>query len=97
MRDKAELWRSRIEDQIKSGESVRGYCLKRGVTESSLSYWKKRLQPAASVVSRAAVGSGGREFVRIDKPPEPIELLHPSGIIIKVSLEQLPEVLRCFQ
>ena len=37
------FWRGEVERQGRSGESVRGYCGRRGLAEYSFYYWRRRL------------------------------------------------------
>jgi hypothetical protein len=39
-----ELWRQRIAEQDKSGQSVRVFCRERDLSEASLYAWQKRLR-----------------------------------------------------
>jgi hypothetical protein len=40
---KERFWRQIIGHQAKSGQSIRGFCLKRGVSEASFHFWRKEL------------------------------------------------------
>jgi len=39
-----ERWRAVISEGAVSGESIRAFCLKRGIPQSQFYYWKKRVQ-----------------------------------------------------
>lgn len=39
-----ERWRVLITEAEASGESIRAFCLKRGIPQSQFYYWKKRVQ-----------------------------------------------------
>ncbi|WP_397570297.1 IS66 family insertion sequence element accessory protein TnpA [Schlesneria sp. T3-172] len=42
-REKESYWRSHWERQSSSGESIRGYCRRRGLSEATFHYWRRQL------------------------------------------------------
>ena len=46
---RSEYWRNAIQQQTGSGQPVTLFCAKRGLTEQSFYYWKKRLSKEAPV------------------------------------------------
>ena len=56
-----ERWQAVIAEGEVSGESIRTFCLKRGIPQSQFYYWKKRFQGEQN--SSALVASRGFVFV----------------------------------
>jgi len=46
---RSDYWGDLIQQQAASGQSVSAFCSKRGLTEQSLYFWKKRLSKQAPV------------------------------------------------
>ena len=42
LKDKAEIWRERIESQVSSQQTVRAFCLEREISPQTFHYWKKK-------------------------------------------------------
>ena len=40
--DKERVWRERIAEQQRGGESVRAFCRERGLRETSFYYWRRQ-------------------------------------------------------
>jgi transposase-like protein len=38
-----QRWRDIIKDCQESGQSIRSYCLRRGISEGAFHYWRKKL------------------------------------------------------
>ena len=46
---KREYWRKLIAEQEASGETIRGFCRRRGISDHSFYFWRRRLQQGAPV------------------------------------------------
>ncbi len=70
--DKERVWRERIADQQRGGESVRAFCRERGLRETSFYYWRKeiRLRDSENAGNADASGRspGLAPVVVIDEP-----------------------------
>ena len=80
MESKVEQWQRLISEQASSGETITGYCRRVGVSTSSFDYWRTKIS-----------GKKKGEFVRVGGAP--LEVVLPSGVIIRVEKEDLPGVL----
>jgi transposase-like protein len=58
---KAEHWAELVNEYESSGESQRGFCARRGIGQSTLRYWRRRLQESAG----EAPSRGGAQFVAV--------------------------------
>lgn len=83
MRSYAEIERL-VEEQERSGESVRGFCTSRGLTEKSFYVWRQRVRKRKERFVPVVVG-------------ERIELELASGVRLKVSKHDLKAVLEALQ
>lgn len=43
-KSKAQIWRERIEGQVRSGKSVRVFCEEHQLTQSTFFYWRKKFR-----------------------------------------------------
>jgi hypothetical protein len=64
---RTEYWRSLLQQQEASGESVHAFCATRGLTEQSLYYWRKRLK-GEPPVSFALVRTGAPPEALSEEP-----------------------------
>jgi hypothetical protein len=74
-----ELWRRRIAQQETSGQAVRVFCRKQGLTEPAFYAWRQRLRKQNSPVRFALVERKPAE----DTVP-PIELMLVSGDRLRI-------------
>jgi transposase len=74
-----ELWRQRIAQQQTSGQSVRVFCRKQGLTEPTFYAWRQRLRKQNPPVRFALVETKPAE----DTVP-PIELMLASGDCLRI-------------
>jgi hypothetical protein len=69
-----QRWRDIIKDCQESGQSIRPYCLRRGISEGSFHYWRKKLPHQAEPKLNQFITT---TFV-------PVRLLNPTSFRIKV-------------
>jgi transposase len=74
-----ELWRQRIAQQETSGQSVRVFCRKQGLTEPAFYAWRQRLRKQNRPVRFALV-----ETKPSEEPVPPIELMLASGDRLRI-------------
>jgi Transposase len=74
-----ELWRQRIAQQEISGQSVRVFCRKHGLTEAAFYAWRQRLRKQDPPVRFALV-----ETKPADDTVPPIELMLASGDRLRI-------------
>ncbi len=90
------FWRQQIEDQAASGTSIRGFCFERDLAENSFYGWRRELARRDEEVQLKAGRSEAASrspqptsaFVPVNVTPistRPIELVHPSGSLIRLS------------
>jgi hypothetical protein len=69
---KRTLWSARLQEQARSGQPIRSWCVLNGVTEASFHYWRKRLMPAASPATQLIAlplgGSHGEPILELETP-----------------------------
>ena len=73
--ERREQWRQRIAQQEKSGQSMRAYCLERGVNEHRFYAWRKRLLEENHPVRFALIETKPA----VTATAQPIELMLASG------------------
>ena len=56
------FWRRTMQQWARSGQSIRGYCAKHGLTETSFHAWRRELR------KRDSEGKGSRRAARTDAP-----------------------------
>jgi hypothetical protein len=107
--EKESFWRSHLKRQSSSGESIRGYCLRRGVSEASFHFWRREIANRdREVVAASRSNSAGLIAVEIvDETPvrsmttQTLEIECPGGAVIRlreeVSVEVLQRVIRACQ
>ena len=87
---RAESWRQRIAEQVRSGLSVKQFCQQQGLTEPSFYFWRKRLaQPQPIRFALVETGSG--------RPPatEPgLELVLTTGERLRIGADVDATMLR---
>ena len=80
---RAKEWERHIEEQSRSGETIKLYCERRGINHKTFSFHKYNLKSKGSRNNFVSVSSGG----------EPIRVEVPGGIVLSVLKSDLPEVL----
>ena len=75
-----EQWAKLVQDYESSGQSQRAFCAEREIGQSSLRYWRRRLERRSGQV-RAAVAQGAR-LVPIDLIEECTPVAADSGVTI---------------
>ena len=102
--EKEAFWRQALVDQQESGLSVRQFCRRKKIAEASFYGWKREL----ALRDRERSGSEGhpgnasspeQAFVPLRVTPAPLlvaglELLHPSGHVIRIPAGFDDETLR---
>jgi hypothetical protein len=107
--EKESFWRSHLKRQASSGESIRGYCLRRGLSEASFHYWRREIADRDGEVVAATRSSSaglvaveivGETSVRATITPT-LEIECPGGAVIRlreeVSVDVLQRVMRACQ
>lgn len=84
MEERRGKWQQIIKEQRASGQSISAFCRERGISESSLAYWRSKL--------RCEKG-GAEKFVRVDSTPELVELELTGGTKLRVKKDDLKAVL----
>ena len=87
------LWQQRLDRFRKSGLAVAHFCEREGISTASFYAWRRRLQADAA----PSAGDDPRLVpVRLVTPPPsaPVELLLPSGVIVRLSSDTDPAWLR---
>jgi hypothetical protein len=107
--EKESFWRSHLERQSVSGESIRGYCRWRGLSEGSFHFWRREIANRdRDGTQTCGRGPAGLMAVKIvDEPSRSsmaaptLEIECPGGTVIRVreevSLDVLQRVLRACQ
>lgn len=80
--ERRELWRQRIAQQEKSGQSIRAFCRERSVSEPTFYAWRQRLRSQNHPVTFALV-----EAKPAAETGAPIELLLASGDRLRIPSE----------
>jgi len=78
----AEKWRQRIAEQDRSGESIKTFCERHGLANSSFHYWKRRLRAEASPASECFLPVG------VVASPATIAIDGPNGWTLRVPCEE---------
>src|ERR1700677_4971182 len=63
--EKESFWRSQLSRQLSSGESIRGYCLHRGLSEASFHFWRRAIAGRDRDASRTT-GSGSAGLIAVE-------------------------------
>ena len=77
--ERRERWRQRIAQQEKGGQSIRGFCHERGLSEPAFYAWRQRLRNQNTPVRFALV-----ETKPAEETGPPIELLLASGDRLRI-------------
>ena len=102
---KEELWRLLVEQQRRSGLSIRAFCRQRAISEPSFYAWRKKLQKRQAG-SRSDAGSNGR-LIPVEvigstcekAPPNhdemngPLEICTPGGYTLRFGHEARPDTI----
>ena len=96
-REKESCWRSHLERQLSSGESIRGYCRRRGLSEASFHFWRREIASRDREVAQQR-GSGmagliALEVVEGSRPGPMLEITCPGGAVIRLREDVCVEVL----
>ena len=80
-----QLWSGRLQEQTESGLSIRAWCVREGLIESTFHYWRKRLSSASRLVTTLiAMPNVGPQATPV------CEVVTPLGYVIRIaSQEQL--------
>jgi hypothetical protein len=100
--EKESYWRGHVERQSSSGESIRGYCRGRSLSEASFHFWRRELGVRdREATGKRGIGSAGLIAVEIteDVPLRAmLEIECPGGAVVRlredVSVDVLERVLR---
>jgi hypothetical protein len=107
--EKESFWRSHLKRQSSSGESIRGYCLRRGLSDASFHFWRREIASRdGEVVSATRSSSAGLIAVEIVDEASvhsmtalTLEIECPGGAVIRlreeVSVDVLKRVIRACQ
>jgi hypothetical protein len=82
-----QLWRERMAAWRASGLSIRAFCLRHGLTETSFHYWRRELRAReeATAASPRARGSSPRpRFVPVVLAA-PVEVRCPTGHVVTLA------------
>lgn len=78
--ERERFWREAVDGWTKSGQTVRAYCLGRGLGQASFYAWRRELAKRDRVASPQPV-----KFVPIKVVVESvIEVVLPSGVVVRV-------------
>lgn len=88
-------WREHVEGWLRSGETQRAYCERRGLRVKSLSYWRGELLRREQQRGTAGAPSSGSSVVQWAEVALPsvassvedggLELVHPRGFVVRLS------------
>ncbi len=80
MRNEAlqQVWIGRLQEQASSGLSIRPWCEREGVTESSFHYWRRRLAAPIATKLIALPMTG-------ERPESALELRTPHGYVVRLT------------
>jgi hypothetical protein len=81
--EKERFWRKTIDEQCSSGQSVRGYCGRKGLSEPSFYAWRRELQRRDG---RPAVRKRRRQLSRARLP----ERGRPAFVAVRVGGGSIP-------
>jgi transposase-like protein len=98
-RQSREVWKKRVERWVDSGLTAQEFAAEIGVNASTLAHWKWQLaQGARGVAPGVATTPAGAGFVEVVTPmmgrasasersaPEPLEVVLPGGVVVRVPL-----------
>ena len=74
-----EQWSALVKAYQASGQSQRAFCDEQGIGQSSLRYWKRRLEPGAGIEPTPA--ATGSRFVAVQVLEDP-PALSDSGLVV---------------
>lgn len=71
-------WRGQVSAWVRSGESVRGYCRCRGLSEAAFYFWKRELKrrDAGAVTKAERLG-----FAEVRLPSSAVDKAFPAGAL----------------
>ncbi|WP_397569104.1 IS66 family insertion sequence element accessory protein TnpA [Schlesneria sp. T3-172] len=106
-REKESYWRSHCERQSSSGESIRGYCRRRGLSEATFHYWRRQLSSLdqeltvrrttdPQVTRPQGTGMAGLVAVEVlgdSLPPAMLEIACAGGLVVRLREDAGVEVL----
>jgi hypothetical protein len=94
--EKERFWRGEVEGQAASGQSVRAWCQRRGISEPSFYHWRAELKRRVPATSRCSVTAAKRSQrsnrtaatsfvpVRLTTSTSQVEFTLASGLVIRV-------------
>ncbi|WP_373650075.1 IS66 family insertion sequence element accessory protein TnpA [Schlesneria sp. DSM 10557] len=106
-REKESYWRSHWERQSSSGESIRGYCRRRGLSEATFHYWRRQLSSLdqeltvrrttdPQVTRPRGTGMAGLVVVKViddSVPSAMLEIACAGGLVVRLREDAGVEVL----
>ena len=104
--EKEAFWRSHLRRQSSSGESIRGYCRRRVLSEASFHFWRREIANRdREAQSSRQVATAGLIAVQIVGEPSPqkqtLEIECPGGPVVRlredVGVAILQQVLKACQ
>ena len=107
--EKESFWRSHLSRQSSLGESIRGYCVHRGLSEASFHFWRREIanrdQQAGRTTGTGSAGLISVEIVDDASPcstsPAILSIECPGGAVVRlreeVSTDVLQRVMRACQ
>ena len=95
--EKESFWRSQLSRQSSSGESIRGYCRRCGLSEASFHFWRREIAGRDHQTNRAS-GSGAAGLIAVEivgetAPGPTLEIECPGGPVIRLREEVSVDVL----
>jgi hypothetical protein len=96
----ANLWRSRIQRQKTSGQSIAAFCFQEGVSVAAFYSWRRKLaQTPSREPSPSKRRSAKAEFLPVhirQEPPTPhvVEVELPNHIILRLAANAPPKLAR---
>jgi hypothetical protein len=79
--EQREIWRQRIDQQEKSGESIRRFCQQRGLSEQVFYYWRQKVRTESPMTFALVETKGAADGVEI-------EVVLASGDRLRVPAQQ---------
>ncbi|MBF0107034.1 MAG: transposase [Deltaproteobacteria bacterium] len=95
---KAGRWQRIIAEQIQSGQSASSYCRDRGIPDSSLGYWKRKLRRPVS--QKEIFSQSKKKFMALsvsaDRFAERPRIVLPNGVVIEIGSSLKSEAVMAF-
>lgn len=94
--DRQRYWRGMIERWRSSGLSVRQFCREQGFSQASFYAWRRRLASPAPEAFDSQQNQSNAGFIEVSLPANaaaPLELLLPSGAVLRIPAGTEPALL----